>query len=152
MAIKAINPNLAAQWFAKWEDWAKLPRGFLSRVATIESTYNPSNGTYKDEVSSAGARGLMQLMPVTVKDILLQYENKIDPHDPLQAIMGAALTFNLKREYIRKKYGFDPTLRELIAAYNGSLSNAKAVRENKAIPAETIAYFDKMARLGFNLS
>lgn len=55
-----------------------LPPGLLESVAKVESNFNPS------AVSSAGAQGLMQIMPQTAQGL------GINPMDPTQAIYGAA--------------------------------------------------------------
>ena len=76
-----------------------LPAGLLSAVARVESNFRP------DVVSSAGAVGLMQLLPATAKAL------GVDPTDPKQAIDGAArlLAGDLA------KYGSVPLA---LAAYN----------------------------------
>jgi len=55
-----------------------VPEQLLSAVADTESSYQP------DVVSSAGAEGLMQLMPATASSL------GINPFDPAQAVDGAA--------------------------------------------------------------
>ena len=55
-----------------------VPRALLAAVASAESGYQAG------AVSSAGAEGLMQLMPSTAASI------GVDPFDPAQAINGAA--------------------------------------------------------------
>ena len=55
-----------------------VPVSLLTAVARVESGFTPT------AVSSAGAQGLMQLMPQTAASL------GIDPFDPTQAINGAA--------------------------------------------------------------
>lgn len=72
----------------------------LKAVASAESGFNP------DEVSPAGAVGLMQIMPETAQQL------GIDPRDPVQSIQGAA-------SYLRtllNQFNGNATL--AIAAYN----------------------------------
>jgi soluble lytic murein transglycosylase-like protein len=59
----------------------------LAAVAKQESGFDPSS------VSSAGAEGIMQIMPGTASEI------GVDPFDPTEAIYGAAeiLASNLRR-------------------------------------------------------
>lgn len=76
-----------------------LPNGLLSAVAKAESNYNPN------AVSSAGALGMMQIMPGTANSL------GVDPLDPTQAVDGAArlLSSNLS------KFG---SVELALAAYN----------------------------------
>jgi peptidoglycan DL-endopeptidase CwlO len=85
--------------FAAAERKYDLPSGLLSAVAHAESDYNPA------AVSSAGAIGLMQLMPATAQAY------GVDPTNPSQAIDAAAQL--LKGELA--KYGSIPLA---LAAYN----------------------------------
>ena len=85
--------------FAAAEARYQLPAGLLSAVARVESNFRPNT------VSSAGAVGLMQLMPATAKAL------GVDPTDPEQAIDGAARL--LAGELA--KYGSVPLA---LAAYN----------------------------------
>ncbi|GGJ82486.1 hypothetical protein GCM10010123_10190 [Pilimelia anulata] len=98
----------------------------LAALAKVESGYNPS------AVSPAGARGLMQIMPATAREM------GVDPMNVRSAIDGAAriMKGNLK------KFGSLPLA---IAAYN---AGGGAVRQYGGIPpfAETRAYVPKVQR------
>lgn len=110
----------------------QLPAGMLSAVAKAESNYNPAAR------SSAGAVGLMQLMPSTAAGM------GVDPSDPAQAIDGAGrlLSRNLK------KFGSVPLA---LAAYNAGVG---AVSSYHGIPpyAETQSYVRKVQQLMQELS
>lgn len=110
--------------FAAAEKKYNLPDGLLSAVAHAESDYHP------DAVSSAGAIGLMQLMPATADAF------GVDPTNPAQAIDGAARL--LKGEL--NKYGSVPLA---LAAYN---AGGPAVDRYNGIPpyAETQNYVRKV--------
>lgn len=105
----ALSSNAGSSWptgagayataFAAAEHKYGLPTGLLSAVAKVESNYHP------DAVSSAGAIGLMQLMPSTASAL------GVDPTNPAQAIDGAARL--LKGQLT--KYG---SLELALAAYN----------------------------------
>lgn len=97
----------------------------LSAVAGTESGYRPQ------AVSSAGARGLMQIMPATARGL------GIDPMDPAQAVDGAA---RLLSGYL-KTYGGDVDL--ALAAYN---AGPGAVKKYGGVPPyhETRTYIDRV--------
>lgn len=93
----------------------------LALVAERESGFDPN------AVSSAGARGLMQLMPATAKGL-----GVLDPFDPTQSVDGAA---RLLRQNL-DAYG---NVDEAIAAYN---AGGGAVARYGGVPpfAETQNY------------
>jgi cell wall-associated NlpC family hydrolase len=101
-----------------------VPAVLLSAVARAESGYDPN------AVSPAGARGLMQLMPGTAREL------GVDPMDPAQAVDGAA---RLLSQHLRT---FGST--ELaLAAYN---AGPGAVRRHDGVPPykETQDYVQKV--------
>ena len=77
-----------------------LPAALIDAVIRTESGYRPN------AVSRAGARGLMQLMPATAREVGVR-----DAFDPADNIMGGAL-------YLRKMYDRFGSLRAAVAAYN----------------------------------
>lgn len=101
---------------------------FLLAVAKAESNFNI------DSVSSAGAQGMMQLMPTTAKELGVK-----DAFDVEQSVMGAAklLAAHLKR------FGGDTTL--AAAAYN---AGGGAVEKYGGVPpySETQNYVKKIAK------
>lgn len=101
----------------------------IRAVISVESGYNPA------AVSSAGAVGLMQLMPETAK----RY-NVADMHDPEQNIHGGA-------QYLRdllRMFNYD--LRLTIAAYNAG--EQAVMKYGNRIPPyrETLAYVPKVMK------
>jgi peptidoglycan DL-endopeptidase CwlO len=128
-ALGGPGANVYAAQFTAAETKYGLPAGLLSAVAQAESGYNAS------AVSSAGAIGLMQLMPATANAL------GVDATDPTQSIDGAA---RLLRGQL-SKYGSIPLA---LAAYN---AGGPAVDKYGGIPpyAETQAYVQKvLASLG----
>lgn len=107
----------------------QLEPEFLHAVITAESSYR------RKAVSSAGAKGLMQLMPVTAKRFGVD-----DPFDPKQSIHAGALYLNkLLKEFKSKKLA--------LAAYNAGEGTVR--RYNRQIPPypETQKYVEKV--MGF---
>ncbi len=98
-----------------------VPASLLAAVAKQESGFNPR------AVSSAGAQGLMQLMPSTAAGM------GVDPFDPQQAIGGAA---RLLSSYLQQYGGSVPLA---LAAYN---AGPGAVASYGGVPpyAQTQAY------------
>jgi hypothetical protein len=104
-----------------------LDPALLSAVARAESSYRPN------AVSSAGAQGLMQLMPGTARSL------GVDPKNPAQAVDGAArlLSDNLR--------SFNGRVDLALAAYN---AGAGAVRKYNGVPPypETQTYVQRVQR------
>jgi peptidoglycan DL-endopeptidase CwlO len=102
-----------------------VPASLLAAVAKQESGYDPS------AVSSAGAEGLMQLMPSTAAGL------GVDAFDPAQAIDGAA---QLLGGYLKQYNGSVPLT---LAAYN---AGPGAVAQYGGVPpyAQTTAYVNNI--------
>lgn len=122
-------------WRAEFEAAAAasdLDPEFLRAIARTESGLNPR------AVSSAGAIGLMQLMPATARGL------GVDPWDPKQNILGGAR--HLRALLDR----FDGRIDLALAAYN---AGAGAVTRYGGVPpyAETRTYvgrnLDRLAAL-----
>jgi hypothetical protein len=97
-----------------------VPADLLSAVGYVESRYRV------DAVSSAGAEGVMQLMPFVSEEL------GVDPWDPAQAIDGAA---RLLRSHFDRFGNWDLAL----AAYN---AGAGAVsRAGDTIPSPGVAEY-----------
>lgn len=103
-----------------------LPRSLVRAVARAESALDPF------AVSSRGARGVMQLMPGTARDLGVQ-----DAFDPAQSIDAGA---RLLRQLLEK---YDGRVAEALAAYN---AGAGAVARHRGIPPyrETRGYIRKV--------
>ncbi len=84
-----------------------LNPALIKAVVLAESGMNPS------ALSSAGAMGLMQLMPSTAADLGVR-----DPWDPAQNIDGGA-------RYIRQQLDTFGDMRRAIAAYHAGPGNVK---------------------------
>ncbi len=101
----------------------------VSAVAETESNYRP------DAVSSAGAVGVMQLMPETASSLGVQ-----NIYDPSQNIDGGV-------KYLKEMLSdFNGDVRKAVAAYN---AGPQAVKEYNGVPpyAETQNYVNKVLDL-----
>lgn len=84
----------------------KVPVDLLKAIGKAESNFDPN------AVSSAGAQGVMQLMPATAKYLGVQ-----DSFDPEQNIMGGA-------KYISQLLDkYDGDVKLSLAAYNAGMGN-----------------------------
>jgi len=106
-----------------------LNQALIDAVITAESGYNP------DALSTAGAIGLMQLMPETARAFGVD-----DPTDPAQNIEGAT-------RYLRQLMDRYLNLELALAAYNAG-ETAVARFDNRIPPyPETRHYVRKVMRL-----
>lgn len=109
-----------------------LSPDLIEAVARTESALDPSAR------STAGAVGIMQLMPATARSL------GVDPADPVQNIMGGA-------RYLRDQLdAFGGAVDLALAAYNAGPSRVARAGGVPAIP-ETQAYvgrnLDRLARM-----
>jgi membrane-bound lytic murein transglycosylase B len=112
-----------------------LPKHWIQAVIEVESGGDPH------AVSSAGAMGLMQLMPDTWEDLRERYGLGHDPFDPRDNIMAGAA-------YLRQIYDRYGTAEAMVAAYNaGPERYDEYLRTSRTLPAETRAYVAKLAPL-----
>lgn len=100
----------------------------LKALIKIESDFNPR------AISSAGAKGLMQIMPENIMALNIK-----DPFDPLENIMGGA---RYLKQLIRR---FDGKLPMALAAYN---AGPNMVDRYKRIPPfeETENFVEKVMK------
>ncbi|MBI9085404.1 MAG: lytic transglycosylase domain-containing protein [Desulfobacterales bacterium] len=100
----------------------RLPEGLLRAVIRAESNFDPQ------AVSPAGARGLMQLMPATAKEL-----GVVDSFDIEQNIDGGA-------SYLRQMLDrFGGSLKSALAAYNAGPGTVERYR-GRVPYAETVRY------------
>ncbi len=102
-----------------------MPEPFIRAVIHVESSYDPR------VVSSAGARGLMQLMPSVIHD-----QRVADAHDPRENIMGGTRLLRI----LANKYDGDIVL--TIAAYHAGA--ASVARWGGVPPYETTQLYVKL--------
>ncbi|WP_269713810.1 lytic transglycosylase domain-containing protein [Caulobacter sp. NIBR2454] len=117
----AATPSAVRERIRQTSHALGLSPALLEAVAWRESGFNPS------AVSPKGARGTMQLMPATAREL------GVDPSDPIQNITGGGL-------YLRRMLQrYDGDLTKALAAYN---AGPAAVDRHGGVPPypETRAY------------
>ena len=107
-SIRSSNEGKYADVIQQVSDTYGIPKTLIQKMIEVESDFNPNT------VSSAGAMGLMQLMPANVKE-----QGINNPFSPAESIEGGVkeLTGYLK------KYNGDLVL--ALAAYNAGPGNVK---------------------------
>lgn len=119
-----------------------LPAAWLHGVMQVESGGRTHIGG-QPITSSAGAMGLMQVMPATFAEMRARYGLGADPYDPRTNILAGAA-------YLREMYDRYGE-RHFLAAYNAGPGRVDAwLRGRASLPAETRAYASTLLpRLGF---
>jgi soluble lytic murein transglycosylase len=108
-----------------------IPFSVIKAIIKVESNFNSM------AVSHKGARGLMQLMPVNIKNLKIK-----DPFDPYQNIMGGTKYF---RKLLER---FDGDLKISIAAYNAGPSVVARYRDIPPFP-ETRNFVKKVIKYNY---
>ncbi|APR99371.1 lytic transglycosylase domain-containing protein [Pajaroellobacter abortibovis] len=122
-------PLLYRQWIEEASRLYQIPQELIHAVIQVESYYNPH------AVSPAGARGLMQLMPATAREMGVR-----DIDHPRENIFGGVRFLRILANQ------FEGDLERTLAAYN---AGPGSVEWHGGIPpyAETIAYVAKVKHL-----
>lgn len=129
--------NYYMEYFSQW---AGLPKNTLKAIAIVESSYNPYTGTFRNVCNSVRACGLMQIKPIALADIQRVYGLSIDPLNPIQAIVGAALMFMINRKYLEHYAKRSPDVWALVVAYNGGWTQGRKYMEGQPNGFEQVNY------------
>ncbi|MFT9092260.1 MAG: lytic transglycosylase domain-containing protein [Gluconacetobacter sp.] len=116
---------------------AEAARRFDIPATWIRAVMGAESAGYPDVVSSAGAMGLMQIMPGTWADLRIRHHLGRDPYDPRDNILAGAA-------YLRElhdRYGSPGFL----AAYNAGPDRYEASLAGRPLPSETRAYVAAVA-------
>jgi hypothetical protein len=116
---------------------AEASRRFGVPIAWIRAVMRAESAGESRAVSSAGAMGLMQIMPATWADLRARHGLGRDPYDPRDNILaGTAYLRDLHNRY--GSPGF-------LAAYNAGPGRYEASLAGRPLPAETRAYVALLA-------
>jgi hypothetical protein len=126
--MKRWNP-----YIAEASNRFDVPESWIRAVMQVESGGRTTLGENQPITSSAGAMGLMQVMPSTYEDMRQQHRLGSDPYDPHDNILAGAAYLR----WLREKYPY-PTL---FAAYNDGPGNLEErLVQGGLLPAETRDY------------
>jgi len=115
-----------------------VPPAWIRAVMQVESGGRTMLDETRPMLSSAGAMGLMQLMPATYAQMRRQYRLGPDPYDPHDNILAGAAYLR----WLRGKYGY-PTM---FAAYNDGPGNLQErLLGDGLLPPETRSYVGNIA-------
>lgn len=110
-----------------------VPQSWMRAVMQAESGGRTMLAEDQPIVSSAGAMGLMQLMPATYAEMRDLYGLGADPFDPHDNIFASAAYLR----WLRQRYGY-PTM---FAAYNDGPGNLEErLKDGGLLPEETRLY------------
>ena len=110
----------------------ELPASWIRAVMQAESGGDPR------AVSSAGATGLMQIMPTTWNELRVHHGLGADPFDPRDNILAGAA-------YLRQLHDRYGRIRAMLAAYNAGPARYEASLTGKPLPPETRTYIAALA-------
>lgn len=138
-------PDTVKHWEKPISEMAKrydIDPNLIAIIMTLES------GGYPKAKSEVDAKGLMQIMPETAKDIAERYVKKsrssYDLYSPETSIeFGAAYLALLRNEYGTSRQGpsWNETVELIAAAYNGGFSAANALEKGKGLnDTQTVIY------------
>lgn len=109
-----------------------VPVAWIRAVLRAESAGDPR------AVSSAGAIGLMQIMPDTWTDLRARHRLGGDPFDPRDNILAGTA-------YLRELHDRYGSVTAMLAAYNAGPGRYEASLSGRRLPAETRAYVAAIA-------
>jgi len=110
-----------------------VPQSWIRAVMLAESGGRTMLAENQPIISSAGAMGLMQLMPSTYADMRAQHGLGPDPHDPHDNVFAGAAYLR----WLREKYEYP----EMFAAYNDGPGNLEQrLAQGNLLPPETRLY------------
>jgi soluble lytic murein transglycosylase-like protein len=148
--VRAALLTLSLPWAApvpaqvdRWDGYIadaserfQIPAAWIRRVMAAESGGRTMlNG--RPTMSSAGAMGLMQLMPGTWREMRARLGLGSDPHHPRDNILAGTAYLRLMYE----RFGYPG----LFAAYNaGPARYASHLATGRRLPAETVSYAAKV--------
>lgn len=109
-----------------------VPASWIRAVMTAESGGDPC------ALSSAGAIGLMQIMPATWAELTARHDFGTNPFEPRANILAGTA-------YLRELHDRFGTISAMLAAYNAGSARYEASLNGQPLPDETRAYVAALA-------
>lgn len=134
-AERAAPADLVAAHIAEASQRFGIPQHWIRAVLRAESA-----GDVR-AISSAGAMGLMQVMPATWDELRARHSLGADPYDPRDNILAGTA-------YLREMHDRYGNVVAMLAAYNaGPGRYDEHLSASRPLPAETRAYVASLAPL-----
>lgn len=131
-AERAASSDPYAAHIAEASQRFGVPVTWIRAVLRAESAGDPR------AISSAGAMGLMQIMPATWAELRVRYRLGGDVYDPRDNILAGTA-------YLRELHDRYGSVTAMLAAYNAGPGRYEASLSGRPLPAETRAYVAAIA-------
>lgn len=131
-AERAATSDPYAAHIAEASQRFGVPVAWIRAVLRAESAGNPR------AISSAGAMGLMQIMPATWAELRVRHRLGGDVYDPRDNILAGTA-------YLRESHDRYGSVTAMLAAYNAGPGRYEASLSGRPLPSETRAYLANVA-------
>ena len=131
-AERAATSDPYAAHIAEASQRFGVPVAWIRAVMRAESAGDPR------AISSAGAMGLMQIMPATWADLRIRHRFGGDAYDPRDNILAGTA-------YLRELHDRYGSVTAMLAAYNAGPGRYEASLSGRPLPTETRAYVAAIA-------
>lgn len=131
-AERAATSDPYAAHIAEASQRFGVPEAWIRAVLRAESAGDPR------AISSAGAMGLMQIMPATWAELRVRHRLGGDVYDPRDNILAGTA-------YLRELHDRYGSVTAMLAAYNAGPGRYEASLSGRPLPAETRAYVAAIA-------
>lgn len=131
-AERAATSDPYAAHIAEASQRFGIPVAWIRAVLRAESAGDPR------AISSAGAMGLMQIMPATWAELRVRHRLGGDVYDPRDNILAGTA-------YLRELHDRYGSVTAMLAAYNAGPGRYEASLSGRPLPAETRAYVAAIA-------
>jgi membrane-bound lytic murein transglycosylase B len=137
----------AGELISRWAPYVKeasrrfgVSADWVRAVIRMESGGRTLSDDNQPITSSAGAMGIMQVMPETYRDMRQQHGLGADPHDPRDNILAGTAYLR----WLHEKYGYP----KMFAAYNAGPGTLEAqISGARKLPKETRTYVKRISHI-----